>query len=201
MRLDAKQRRQQEIAEAAYAVLEKKGYEGASMLAVAKAARASNETLYNWYGDKQGLFRALVTANAAMVKDLLEQRTAAHDDPMDTLRALGPKLLELLTGARAVALNRAAAADPSGELGMAISQAGRETIAPLIGKVLDAARGDGRLAFASTAEAVDLYLGLLVGDLQIRCVVGREAAPSAPACRKRADTALEYLCRLMGKTR
>jgi AcrR family transcriptional regulator len=188
--------RQQEIEAAAYAVLEEKGYAGASMLAIASRARASNETLYAWYGDKQGLFKALVTRNAAEVKVLLEAELGAHD-PMATLGLLGPRLLALLTGPRAVALNRAAAADPSGELGAAISQAGRETVLPLIEAVLERARRRGRLDFERPADVAGLYLDLLIGDLQIRRVIGRAPVPTPAVRAERARLAVERLGRLL----
>lgn len=60
--------RKDQIERAAYEVLKEKGYAGASMLSIARKARASNETVYNWYGDKAGLFKALVQRNAAEVK-------------------------------------------------------------------------------------------------------------------------------------
>lgn len=200
MRQEARASRQREIEQAAYAVLEERGYAGTSMLAIARKARASNETLYNWYGDKQGLFSALVARNASEVRNLLESRIAEQHDPLKTLGLLGPKLLELLTGPRAVALNRAAAADPTRELGAAISQAGRETIAPLIGQVLEDARARGLLAFQSTAEAIDLYLSLLVGDLQVRRIIGREPQPATEAREKRAKLALGHLVHLLNPT-
>ena len=132
MRDENRVRRQGEIEEAAYEVLEKKGYAGTSMQGIARTARASNETLYNWYGDKQGLFKALVERNAANVKELLEAERSSGRDTFSTLQLLGPRLLKLLLGNRAVALNRAAAADASGELGETISRAGREVVLPLL---------------------------------------------------------------------
>ncbi|MFZ5780303.1 MAG: TetR/AcrR family transcriptional regulator [Pseudomonadota bacterium] len=200
MRKEGRASRQRAIEQAAYRVLEEKGYAGTSMLAIARQANASNETLYKWYGDKQGLFRALIVRNAAEVRDLLESGIAEQRDPLKILGLLGPKLLELLTGERAVALNRAAAADPTRELGAALSQAGRETIAPLIGRVLEGARADGQLAFRSTGEAVDLYLSLLVGDLQVRRIIGRVPQPGPSAREKRAKMALEHLTRLLKET-
>ena len=77
-------------------IMEEKGYVGASMLAVAKKAKASNETLYNWYGDKRGLFQALVLRNAEDVKTYLEAELATDHDAQTILAALGPKLLGLL---------------------------------------------------------------------------------------------------------
>ncbi len=193
MRDETKLARQREIETAAYAVLEEKGYGGTSMLAIAQKARASNETLYNWYGDKLGLFRALVARNAEEVVALIRDRIAGQGDPIETLAILGPKLLQLLLSPRAVALNRAAAADASGELGLALSTAGREATAPMIGNVLEQARDKGKLAFQSTEDAVALYLDLLVGDLQIRRVIGRQAALDAAAREARAARALSRL--------
>lgn len=190
--------RQQQIEEAAYALLEQKGYAGTSMQGIARLARASNETLYSWYGDKQGLFRALVIRNAAEVRAQLEADLAAARPPRDTLHALGPRLLMLLLGDRAVALNRAAAADPSGELGALIAQSGRDSVMPLIVQVLKAARAEGLLRFDDAGAAAGLYLDLLVGDQQIRRVIGRLSAPSEAVCQARGAAGVTHLCRLLG---
>ncbi|MTI02984.1 TetR/AcrR family transcriptional regulator [Roseibium sp. RKSG952] len=197
MREEKRSLRQQQIEAAAYEVLEAKGYGGTSMLGIAKQARASNETLYNWYGDKQGLFQALVTRNAEEVKTHLESELETGHDALSILETFGPKLLNLLTGERAVALNRAAAADSSGELGATLSKAGREAVIPLLEQVLVRARDEGQLNFDNTGEAVGLYLDLLIGDQQIRRVIGRLPIPSASVCEDRAQRAVNYLRQLL----
>ena len=83
----SREARTHQIANAAYALLEERGYGGMSMLAVAKRARASNETLYRWFGDKTGLFRALIEINARSVTERLDN--APGDDPREALAALG----------------------------------------------------------------------------------------------------------------
>ncbi len=193
MREDKRSQRQKEIEEAAYSVLEEKGYGGTSMLGIARKSRASNETLYNWYGDKQGLFQALVTRNAEEVKGHLEKELETDHDALSILGTLGPKLLTLLTGDRAVALNRAAAADSSGELGATLSKAGREAVLPLLERVFLRAREDGQLDFEDAGEAVGLYLDLLIGDQQIRRVIGRLPVPSRKFGQDRADRAVKHL--------
>ena len=60
MKKEKKVQRQSEIETAAYALLDEFGYGGISMLKIAKRAKASNETIYRWYGDKLGLFKSLV---------------------------------------------------------------------------------------------------------------------------------------------
>jgi len=196
MREDSKALRQQEILAAAAALLRERGYSGMTMLAVASEARASNETLYRWFGDKKGLALALVARNADTARGLIEAGLSADRPPVEILRDLGPVLLELFLDEQAIALNRAAACDPTGDLGQAISEAGRDVIAPLIGQVLRRARKAGELRFDDPGAAVGLYLSLLVGDLQIRRVIGREPEPAAATIAQRAHVAHDHFLRL-----
>lgn len=169
MRDAKKTTRQTAIMAAAYEVLEVHGYAGASMLRIAKAAQASNETLYRWYGDKRGLFEAMVRANAAETHDVLTAAITDGDDPMNTLATLSPLFLRMILSDRAIALNRAAAADPTGELGAAIAAGGREQIGPLIAQLLS------RLENAAghpPDRLLDWYLGALLSDLQVRRIIG-----------------------------
>ena len=197
MKDDRKSARKAQIEDAAYALIGEKGYVGTSMLNIAKRAKASNETLYNWYGDKLGLFTAMVDSNAQRVRSILKEALTQDDDPMDILNRFGPLLLEMLTGARAVALNQAAAADVTGQLGRALAKAGRNTVAPLIGEVLDRARRSGELRFDDLQTATEIYLGLLIGDLQLRCVTGQIAEPDAAMREERAHRASALLRRLL----
>lgn len=193
MRDEARAARAKEIEAAAYRVLEENGHEGLSMQAVARAAKASNETLYRWYGDKTGLFEALIAGNTDLVRAALEQ---AQDGPaLDVLARVGPVLLGMLLGPRAVALNRAAAADPSGTLGRALGRAGRETVAPWIRGVMARAQDEGTLG-GDPGEMAETWLALLIGDLQVRRVTGAMAAPDARMIAARAAQALDCLTRL-----
>lgn len=197
MRDEKRTDRQKQIEIAAYELLESKGYSGTSMLGIARKARASNETLYNWYGDKQGLFQALVTRNAANVKSLLEEELGGDSDALSILGRLGPKLVALLTGDRAIALNRAAAADSSGELGEALATKGRDAVFPLLAQVLERARAEKQLSFEDIGEAARLYLDLLIGDQQIRRVIGRLPCPTEDFCQARSERALQHFTRLL----
>lgn len=187
MREETRQRRHEAIAQAAYDLLAVKGYDGASMLSIAKAAKASNETLYRWYGDKQGLFAALVRDNAAQTEEVLTKAIENSSDPLNSLHEIAPVFLSMLLGERAIMLNRAAAAEPSGELGAALSAGGRDVIQPLFARLVAKATG------TNGAQAVQLtgqFLGLLVGDLQIKRVIGVQAELSQREIEARADAAL-----------
>lgn len=178
--------RQAEIEEAAYALLATKGGKATSMLEVAKRARASNQTLYRWYGDKNGLFLAMVESNAARAAQMLQAALAGQQDLDALLETLGPTLLDIILSDRAVALNRAAAASAHDDqtLGKAIATGGRQAIAALLSSVIQKAypKADGQVG-------ADIYLDLLVGDAQIKRVVGAEATVSAPQVAARAKRA------------
>ena len=180
MKDDTRTKRQKQIELAAYRVLEDKGFAGASMLAIAKQAKASNETL----------FSALVARNAADRKSMLEEHLRTKTTPSQILARIAPALLGVLVSDQAIALNRAAAADSSGILGQAIMKSGRNTIAPLIAETLERAKDEGELMFETTNDAVSLFLDLLVGDLQIRRAIGQVAAPSLVEIERRASQTL-----------
>lgn len=190
--------RRERIEEAAYAVLRETSYKSASLLAIAKRASASNETLYNWYGNKQVLFRSLIEANAGEARKLLEDALRQARDPLETLGLLGPVLLTLVTGDKAVALNRAAAGDvnDTGTLGQSIAQFGRNTIMPLVGDLLRTASQDGLIACDDPAEAADIYVRLLIGDLQVRRIVGVLEELPPPEIEQRSNRALTLFLRL-----
>ncbi|WP_424993160.1 TetR/AcrR family transcriptional regulator [Oceaniradius stylonematis] len=196
---DYADRRRTAIEDAAFALLIEKGYKATSMLEVARRAGASNETLYKWYGNKQGLFAALVKANARDVAELLRTRLDGADaDPLETLATVGPLLLDLVTGERAIALNRAAVGDvhDTATLGPALAESGREAVVPLIAELLGRARDMGLLAFDDAGEVAETYVALLIGDLQIRRATGAIGPLPDDAIRTRAMRAVGGITRL-----
>ncbi|MGJ4950002.1 TetR/AcrR family transcriptional regulator [Bradyrhizobium sp. HKCCYLS20291] len=190
--------RRERIEEAAYAMLKESGYKAASLLAIAQRASVSNETLYNWYGNKQALFRSLIESNAKAAKELLESALRTGSDPLDTLAALGPILLSLVTGDKAIVLNRAAAGDISDTktLGPAIAQFGRDTIAPLVRDLLQAASRSGLIVCDDPAAATDIYFRLLIGDLQVRRIIGAMDEPPPSEIERRASEAMALFLQL-----
>ncbi len=196
MRDDTKAVRQAEIERAAYGLLNERGYGGTSMLNIAKQAKASNETLYRWYGDKTGLFKAMVESNARATKAALEQAIRDEAEPLASLESVAPTLLSMLLGERAISLNRAAASDESGELGAALAAAGRDSVFPLIETLIQ--RGlEGRALTAPSARvAAEWFLSLLIGDLQVRRVIRARPVPSAEDVQARVNAAMEAFRKL-----
>ena len=196
--------RERQIFEAAYKVLSQKGFKSASMLAIAKTAGASNETMYNWYGNKQGLLAAMIRDNADRVAAELEEFASdapgKDSDPVASLEKFGSKLLDLLTGERSVLLNRAAAADVAdgGLLGKLLAEHGRSRMVPLVSRTIAAAQEAGRLRAHDPQEITEIYLALLLGDIQIRRVIGVTQAPPREAIAVHSQRVIELLLDLFG---
>lgn len=179
--------RRREILDAALAVLAEHGWQGATMLRIAQRARASKETLYAWFGDRAGLFAALIAANAEAVGAELA-RAAPGGAPERRLARLAEALLRLLLGDAAVELNRAAIAEAPRDPALAdlLSRHGRDTFAPRIAALLGALRQEGVIAFAEEEDAVGGFLGLVLGDLQVGRLLGRLPAPAEAEITARA---------------
>lgn len=196
MRQAAREKRKQAIEEAALSLLQEAGYDGMSMLSVAKRAKASNETLYRWYGDKTGLFKSLVERNSAIIKAQIPPSPLDNQSAVETLRTLGLVLLKVLTGPTAVALNRAAASDASGELGSALADAGRHAVLPALSGLVKQAQAEGFLANRPAGDAARLFVSVFIGDLQIRLVTRAIPAMSDAELADRAAWAWNILTAL-----
>ncbi len=199
MKPTTRDRRRDEILDAAVEVLAERGYRDASMLEIAKRASASKETLYAWFGDKQGLFEAVIRRNAETVQAVLQGHLESDAPPETALAEFGRALFALLLGDSAVAINRAAISEARAEprLAETLARAGRDATLPAFLRYLERQQEHGLLRLDMTAEeAAEVYLGLLLGDRQVRRLLGRIPAPSKKEIEARAAAAATYFLRL-----
>lgn len=196
---DKQDERRRQIEKAAFELLAEKGYRSTSMLQIAKKASASNQTLYAWYGNKQGLFQSIIEINGRIVKGSLEQSLNSNNDPRSTLNNLGLLLLEFITGEKAQIINRAAISDvaDTGLLSAAINKEARGVIYPLICSFMERLGERGYFTLDHGPEdAADSYLGLLLGETQIRESLGTVRPLSKNDIKRRSSRAADLLIRL-----
>lgn len=178
------------------AVLEH-GYEATTMSEVARRAGASKETLYAWFGSKEGLAAALIRsegeASVGAVRRALSGPQGSGAEVRERLQSYATGLLTLLTSPVSVALNRAAMGRP--DLAALLLEHGRHRIGPLVTEYLAALSTAGQIEVSDPASAFELLYGLVVRDTQIRVLLG-EAAPSDSFLRKRAVEAVNIFLRL-----
>lgn len=198
---DRQDARRRQIETAAFEVLAEKGYRSTSMLQIAKRAAASNQTLYAWYGSKQALFAALIADNGRAVSDHLRAARDGQTDPLAALEDLGPLLLAFTTGDKAILVNRAAIADAdeTGRLAEAIDTAARQEMVALITDLMAQIVSAGRFADGTdAAEAAEVYISLLFGEVQMRQALGRQGPLDPAQIAARAARAFALTLRLFG---
>ena len=183
--------RRSRIHEAAYTVLAERGYRGSSFLTIATAAGVSNQTMYRWYGTKAGLFRAMIEENASAARVALEAALNSASGSVDALAEVAYLVLQTVTSTRAIDLNRAAASDASetGELGEALAASGRGLLLPLVASLLTRAHERSEIRAPDVQEAAEVWVSLVVGDLQVRLVTGAISRPSDLDLQARATAA------------
>jgi len=197
---ETREKRRREILDAAVAVLRERGYAGATMLAVANRASASKETLYAWFGNKSGLFEAVIRSNASRVDAALTMALEQSAPPDKALSTFGRELLALLLKEPALTINRAAISETPSipAFGKILAAAGRDAVAPKLALYLGQQKELGTLSFADAKDAAETLIGLLLGDLQIRRLLGAIPAPDRAWIDARTTRAVAQFMRLYG---
>jgi AcrR family transcriptional regulator len=167
--------RQGEVLDAALTQLVEGG-DRFTMESVARRASCSKETLYRWFGDRDGLLTAVVQWQASKV------RAGAYDAANLDAGALRAALedfaaawLGVVSGPPSIALNRAAAAHAAAgkdDLGRIVLSEGRFAIGARVKPLLEAGREAGLLAFDDAETAFRTLFGLVARDVQIRLLLG-----------------------------
>lgn len=185
---DERERRQEAILDHALEELLDGGFTRLSMLGVARRAGASKETLYSWFGDRDGLLTALIERNGDLAAARVRAALGGHDDPRSTLAGFAAGLLALLTGESSVALNRAAMSSP--ELAQILLRSGRHRIGPLVEEYLTRLHDEGVVHIPDPPAAFGVLYGLVIQDHQIRVLLG-ESAPTSAAIQRSSELAVD----------
>ena len=169
--------RQGEVLDAALALLVSVG-DKLTMTAVARKASCSKETLYKWFGDRDGLLIATVQWQAAKVRvPVLDRAHLDRTSLMQSLEVFARDLLTVLTSDNSVALNRVAighAGTVHSDLGAIVLENGRREMGRRLKPVLETGRDVALLKFSDSEEAFRTFFGLVVRDVQVRLLLGDE---------------------------
>ena len=165
------------ILDAARRVFLREGY-SASMDSVAAEAGVSKQTVYNHFGSKEGLFRAIVDHVSGELLDVLVEGDA-RADPAATLEAIARRFLNLLLAPSYLALHRMLVAEAPRfpDLAREIYLGGPARAASELALYLAQESRNGTLAVADPALAAEQFFGALVGHLQLRALLNPRDTP------------------------
>jgi TetR/AcrR family transcriptional repressor of mexJK operon len=169
------------ILEAAMGLFPARGYDGASMEAIAQAAGVSKLTVYSHFADKEALFGAAVTECCAQ---MLPHRLFAPEPKLPVkaaLTSIGRAFVDLMMDERAIALHRVMVSQAGHNRRLAEIFFGHGPRAALqeMEAFLRGAEADGSLRIESPARAAEHFFCLLKGVRHMRVLVGLCAPPSA----------------------
>ncbi len=198
MKTTSRERRRNQILDIAAEVLAERGYRDTSMLEVARRASASKETLYAWFGDKEGLFEAIIHRNAESVRVVLDGHLEGGAPVNQVLTEFGQALAGLLLGESAAAVNRAAISEAysSPSLARSLNELGREATLPTFIRYLEKCSEQNELRIENPEDAAETFIGLLLGDAQVRRLLGVVEAPEIAEIEIRSRRATQRFIRL-----
>ena len=195
--------RQQVVLTAALDLLVEGG-DALTMTAVARRASCSKETLYKWFGDRDGLLTATVQWQAAKVRvPHVDRHRLDAATLKSSIEQFARDLLGTLAGEVSVTLNRLAVTDAAGPrrgLGSIVLENGRLEMGRRLKPVIEAGRDARLLRFDNAEEAFRTFFGLVVRDVQIRLLLGDDLKLSPAEIDRDARLATEQFLSLYGRT-
>lgn len=150
------------ILDAAFEVFAARGFSGASMDEIARTAGVSKPTLYTYFGDKEGLFTALLDLQKT---DLLSPlRRSDNQDMVETLFDFGMKYAAFALDPRIVAFGRMVIAEATRfpGIGKLYIAAGPERALNGIIRYMETMRERGRLNFEDSELAAEDFWSLIL---------------------------------------
>ena len=179
---DERHRRETEILTAALGVFLRSGYGASTVDELAAAAQVTKRTLYAYYGDKAGVFAAMVTDLAAAVS-----LDAATD--RDTLETLAARIVSRLHSDELVGLHQLVIAESTRfpELAVILHSSGD---ARHIGRLAEHLRAERGPASEPLAEPL---FSLLLGERHRRRLLSIDPPPTPAQAAAHAEAALAVL--------
>lgn len=159
--------------DAAGAVISERGL-GAPVEVIARRAGVSKQTLYNHFGGKDGLIRALVRRRVDQMTAPLADADHA-EKPEAALAAFALSLMEAVLSQASLSVMRVAihGALDMPDMAHTFYEAGPMTTRGRLASFLEAETAAGRLAVDDPQEAAELF-GAMVGARQVKALLGLE---------------------------
>jgi AcrR family transcriptional regulator len=164
-------RKSEDILDAAAEAFSERGVD-APVEEIARRAGVSKQTVYNHYGSKEDLLRALFERRRELI---MEPFSAAHDDePLeDRLAAYVQRMVEayLGVGRNSVLRTAVAASIARPQIGVMVYEAGPQPARERLVAFLAAEAAAGRIAAPNPGEAADFLFGMAAGSVILRVLL------------------------------
>ncbi len=194
--------RQSEVLESALALLVDGGEKALTTAKIASASNCSKESLYKWFGDRDGLISAMMAFQGSKVGAAVGQEDLGSAKAFkDYLVRFACELLSVLAGDTSLALNRLAIGQASNEaspLGPLLIENGRGVIEAKAVGFLNSAAEKNYLSFDDARQTYHVLYGLIVRDAHVRLLLGERRELVMKNFERDAQTAIAQFYKLYG---
>ncbi len=168
------------ILEAAAQVFFEQGYAATSIDAIIERIGGSKRNIYSEFGNKEGLFTALVSESADAALSALSVDHFGGKDLSEILLEFGRRLLEIYMSPGLIGVYRSIMSEALRfpELAKAFYQKGPGRASDRLAEVLQEARDRGEIQLDDCHWAADHFVGMFRDNLHLRVVLGLRPPPT-----------------------
>lgn len=166
--------RRKALLDAAAALFMEKGFEKTTLTDIISRAGGSRATLYEHFGDKEGLFRAMMEENSARIQDGLAAIQADEQaPPEDGLTRFALHLVRALLEDSTIAIVRVLVSEGGRipDIAESFFRIGPETAQRRLADYLERQTAAGALRVGEPEAAARGFIGMITGNILLRRLV------------------------------
>ncbi|GGB81100.1 TetR family transcriptional regulator [Marinobacterium zhoushanense] len=175
--------RRRRILDAAKEVFLEQGFENASISDIMKRAGGSMSTLYRCFGNKLGLFEAMMEQSCDDLFASFDQDRIWSDDPESTLYSFGQRFIEMVSRPQAVAMYRLVLSANSAEreqIQALFYNAGPDRIRKLLTVYLERQNAEGRMNIGCCTVAAGQFVEMIKQPWHLKALLDIPYDPALP---------------------
>lgn len=166
--------RRQAMLDAATALFLEKGFEATSLSDIVERSRGSRTTLYEQFGNKEGLLRAMIAGATERVWQTLDLDSIKPSMSEDNLFDLGMRFVRASTAPDGIAMFRVTVAESHRLEGLAnyFHDLGPRLVQERLSKWFSEAMRESDFGIGAPKDMARVFVGAVAGDFFFRSAVG-----------------------------
>jgi AcrR family transcriptional regulator len=184
--------RRVELLDAATAVFLEHGYANATIELVVARAGASKSTIYSFFGDKEGLFSALIEERAERILAGLADLEIGGRDVRSGLTHIARQYMDVVMSPDAIGLYRLIVAEGARfpDLVNSFYRIGQDRVTACVAKALRVWAERDRISVKDPERIATQFLDTVRGELHLRVMAGLSPADLPKAVKTNIDEAV-----------